>query len=72
MLALPLYNIVESIHAGTSFDPIVYDADWLDEDMWSLRVLPKLGIKLEENDFDNIKGVLTFVDYLGKKHSLLK
>ncbi len=47
------------VYADTSFDPIVYDADWLDEDMWSLRVLPKLGIKLEEKDFDNIKEVLT-------------
>ncbi len=47
------------VYADTSFDPIVYDADWLDEDMWSLRVLPKLGIKLEEKDFENIKQVLT-------------
>ncbi len=46
------------IYADTQFDPIVYDADWLDEELWSLRVLPKLGIKLEEKDFDKIKEVL--------------
>ncbi len=46
------------VYADTHFDTIVYDADWLDEEMWSLRVLPKLGIKLEEKDFKNIKQVL--------------
>ncbi len=46
------------VYADTSFDPIVYDADWLDEELWSLRVLPKLGIKLEEKDFENIREIL--------------
>lgn len=46
------------VYADTSFDPIVYDADWLDEKLWALRTLPKLGIKLEEKDFNNIKTVL--------------
>ncbi len=45
------------VYADTEFDPIIYDADWLDEKMWSLRVLPKLGIKLELDDGD-IKKVL--------------
>ena len=46
------------VYADTSFDPIVYDADWLDDEIWILRVLPKLGVKLEEKDFDIIKTVL--------------
>ena len=46
------------VYADTSYDPIVYDSDWIDEQIWSLRVLPDLGIKLEEKDFDRIKEVL--------------
>lgn len=46
------------IYAETNFDTIVYDADWLDEKMWSLRVLDMLGIKLEEKDFGNIKEII--------------
>ena len=34
------------IYADTSFDTAPYDADWLDEEYWSLRMLPKLGLKL--------------------------
>lgn len=46
------------VYTDTKFDPIIYDADWLDEKMWSLRVLPKLGIKLELDDGCDIKKVL--------------
>ncbi len=46
------------VYADTSFDPIVYDADWLDDKIWILRILPKLGIKLEEKDFGKIRTVL--------------
>ena len=46
------------IYADTSFDTAPYDADWLDEEYWSLRVLPKLGLKLEENSFDDIEALI--------------
>ena len=46
------------IYADTSFDPIVYDQDWLDEELWSLRMLPNLGIKLEEKDFGDLKAII--------------
>ena len=46
------------IYADTEFDTLPYDADWLDEEIWSLRVLPKIGIKLEEKDFSNMKGII--------------
>ncbi|MCI5472972.1 MAG: CDP-glycerol glycerophosphotransferase family protein [Spirochaetia bacterium] len=46
------------IYADTNFDTLPYDADWLDEQIWSLRVLPKIGIKLEEQDFPNLKNVI--------------
>ena len=46
------------IYADTEFDTLPYDADWLDEKIWSLRVLPKIGIKLEEKDFSNLKEII--------------
>ena len=46
------------IYADTSFDPIVYDQDWLSEELWSLRMLPNLGVKLNEDDFGNIKSII--------------
>lgn len=46
------------IYADTSFDTLPYDADWLSEPMWSLRVLPKLGVELKESDFENISSVI--------------
>ena len=46
------------IYADTEFDTLPYDADWLYEKIWSLRVLPKIGIKLEEKDFSNLKEII--------------
>ena len=46
------------IYADTDFDTLPYDADWLDEKIWSLRVLPKIGTKLEEKDFPDLKNVM--------------
>ena len=46
------------IYADTDFDTLPYDADWLDEKIWSLRVLPKIGTKLEEKDFPDLKNVI--------------
>lgn len=47
------------IYADTNFDTLPYDADWLNEPMWSLKVLPSLGVKLEEKDFSNIANIIT-------------
>lgn len=46
------------IYADTEFDTLPYDADWLDEKIWSLKVLPKIGTMLQEKDFDNLKTVI--------------
>lgn len=46
------------IYADTSFDTSVYDADWLDEKIWSLRAVEKLGIQLKEEDFDRMTEVI--------------
>ncbi|MBQ7464356.1 MAG: CDP-glycerol glycerophosphotransferase family protein [Lachnospiraceae bacterium] len=46
------------IYADIEFDKSAYDAAWLEEDMWTLRILPSIGIPLKEEDFDNIKDVI--------------
>ena len=49
------------IYADTSMDTAPYDAAWIDEELWRLHILPELGKKLEESDFDNIKEVIDSV-----------
>jgi CDP-glycerol glycerophosphotransferase (TagB/SpsB family) len=39
------------IYADTSFDKSPYDAAWLDEPLWTFRILPSLGIPLKKEDF---------------------
>lgn len=46
------------IYADTEFDSLPYDTDWLDEEYWSLRKLPQIGFKLEENSICDIKDVI--------------
>lgn len=46
------------IYADTKFDTAPYDADWLDEKIWSLRAVEKLGIQLREEDFSKIKDII--------------
>lgn len=42
------------IYADVAFDAGPYDADWFDEPMWTLRVLPEIGVQLKEEDFPRI------------------
>ena len=44
------------IYADTEFDSLPYDADWLEEgdEPWCFKVLPQIGVKLEEKDFSKI------------------
>lgn len=46
------------IYADTSFDTSVYDADWIEDKMWSFRVLPSIGYELKEQDFEKIGGLI--------------
>ena len=46
------------IYADTEFDTLPYDTDWLDEEYWSLRKLPQIGIKLEEKEFDDMESII--------------
>ena len=41
-----------------NIDIAPYDAAWIDEEMWTLRVLPKIGQELNETQFANIKDVI--------------
>lgn len=46
------------IYADTSMDLAPYDAAWIDEPLWRFEVLPKLGVKLSEDQFDNMKEII--------------
>lgn len=46
------------IYADTSLDLAPYDAAWVDEPLWRLEVLPKLGVQLSEDQFDNMKEII--------------
>ena len=46
------------IYADTSFDKSPYDAWWLDEPLWTFKILEKLGVRLTEADLPNIGEVI--------------
>ena len=46
------------IYAENVFVKDPYDAAWLDEDMWKLRVLPSIGLPLREEDFPRMKEII--------------
>lgn len=46
------------IYANVNMDDSQYDACWLDEPVWRLKILPDIGHQLNENDFSNIKLII--------------
>ena len=46
------------IYAETSHDKSVLDAAWLDEEMWMFQTLPRIGVKLTEELFPQMKQVI--------------
>lgn len=42
------------IYTDVQYDTSPYDACWLDEEPWTFRVLPKLGLKLTEENMEDI------------------
>ena len=46
------------IYTDTVYDKSVYDACWLDEEMWTFDTLKKIGTKLTVDNLDNIKNVI--------------
>ena len=46
------------IYADVSFDKGVYDAWWLEEELWTYEILPKIGVALTEENIGNIGKVI--------------
>ena len=46
------------IYADTSFDKSPYDACWLEEELWTFRVLPKIGRQLKAEDLGSLKALI--------------
>ncbi len=46
------------IYADTSFDKAPYDACWLEEEMWTFTVLPKIGQQLTKEHLPAIKDLI--------------
>ena len=42
----------------SSIDTGVFDAYWIDETPWTFRILPELGIKLSDDNVDNVKDII--------------
>lgn len=46
------------IYTDTKFDIRPYDADWIDETPWTFRILPDLGMELNDDNVGNIKELI--------------
>lgn len=46
------------IYAIEQLDLSPYDSSWLDEESWTFAMLPKLGVKLEKEKFNDIKSII--------------
>ena len=46
------------IYTATSYDKSPYDCDWLDEEPWTYRILPEIGVELTEDQFGDMKTVI--------------
>ena len=46
------------IYADTSFDKAPYDAWFLDEPLWTFEALKKIGTRLTEKNFHNVKALI--------------
>ena len=46
------------IYADTEFDTAPYDASWVEDRVWSLQAVEKIGVKLEKSQFPDIKNVI--------------
>ena len=46
------------IYADVSFDKSVYDAWWLDEELWTFKVLPRIGRQLSKDNLGSLKNLI--------------
>lgn len=47
------------IYTDIDFDNGVYDAAWIEDDMWKIKSAPKIGVKLNESDFPEMHSVIS-------------
>ena len=46
------------LYADTTFDWSCYDQHWFNTELWTLDILPKLGMKIEADNLGNIKDMI--------------
>lgn len=46
------------IYSKTEFDKGPYDAWWLDDELWTFSILNKIGVQLNEGDFNDLGAVI--------------
>ena len=46
------------IYADTHFDRSIYDAWWIEDELWYEKTLPQIGEKLTEERMDQLKGLI--------------
>ena len=46
------------IYTDTKYDIGPYDAYWIDEKPWTFRILPELGLELNEENVSNVKNLI--------------
>jgi CDP-glycerol glycerophosphotransferase (TagB/SpsB family) len=46
------------IYADTHFDKAPYDSFWIKDEPWNLKMLPTIGQKLKEEEFEDIREVI--------------
>ena len=46
------------LYADTSFDKGPYDAWWLNEELWTFEILPKLGMHISEQSLPELKEII--------------
>ena len=46
------------VFTDTKFDTAVYDAWWLEDEVWTLKILPKLGEELTEENLNDVKDII--------------
>ena len=46
------------IYTEPSYDKAPYDACWLEDELWTFKVLPRIGRKLGADDLADMKGVI--------------
>lgn len=64
------------IYTDTQFDKAPYDAWWLDEEVWTLDILPRIGEKLTKDNISELKDIidncLTKAEYSEGRDSVRK